>query len=84
MTRSRFLALAVGLAGLAALGVLYVFNSAAVTAALASVLGALALFAPFTGFVSGIFSLSAPVYYLSVIVLFLFLTVQSLERRRYN
>ena len=83
MTRSRFLALAVGLAGLAALGVLYVFNSAAVTAALASVLGALALFAPFTGFVSGIFSLSAPVYYLSVIVLFLFLTVRILDKKRW-
>lgn len=84
MTRSRFLALAVALAGLAVLGVLYLVNSAAVTAALTAVLGALALFDPFTGFINGIFDLSALVYYVSVIALFLFLTVQSLERRRYN
>ena len=84
MTRSRFLALTVALAGLAALGVLYVANAAAVTAALTAVLGALALFDPFTGFLNGIFSLPALIYYLSVIALFLFLTVQSLERRRYN
>ena len=84
MIRSRFLAVAVALAGLAVLGVLYLVSSAAVTAALSTVLGALALFEPFTGFLNGIFSVSAVVYYLSVIVLFLFLTVQSLERRRYN
>ena len=84
MTRSRFLAVAVALAGLAVLGVLYLVSSAAVTAALSTVLGALALFEPFTGFLHGIFSVFAGGYYLSVIVLFLVLTVQSLERRRYN
>ena len=49
-----------------------------------SVLGALALFQPFTDFVGGMFSVSAIVYYLSVIALFLFLTGQSLERRRWH
>ena len=49
-----------------------------------SVLDALALFAPFRDFVGGMFSLSSILYYLSVVGLFLFLTGQALERRRWN
>lgn len=47
-------------------------------------LGALALFQPFTDFVGGMFSVTGIVYYLSVAGLFLFLTGQALERRRWN
>ena len=49
-----------------------------------AVLDALALFAPFDDFVGGMFSLSSILYYLSVVRLFLFLTGQALERRRWN
>ncbi|MBD4338944.1 ABC transporter, partial [Xanthomonas citri pv. citri] len=49
-----------------------------------SVLGALALFQPFTDFLGGMFSVTGIVYYLSVAGLFLFLTGQALERRRWN
>ena len=35
-------------------------------------------------FVNGVFDLKAVVFYGSVIVFFLFLSVQSLEKRRYN
>ena len=45
---------------------------------------ALSLFERFTVFVNGVFDLTGLVYYLSVIVFFLFLSVQSLEKRRYN
>lgn len=48
------------------------------------VLDALALFDPFTDFVGGMFSVSGIVYYLSVAGLFLFLTDQALERRRWH
>lgn len=44
----------------------------------------LSLFERFYVFVNGVFDLTAIVYYLTVIVFFLFLTVQSLEKRRYN
>lgn len=47
-------------------------------------LDALALFDPFIEFVSGMFTFSGVIYYLSVIALFLFLTGQALERRRWN
>ena len=49
-----------------------------------AVLSALALFDPLTTVVSGMFSLSGVLYYLSVTGLFLFLTGQALERRRWN
>ena len=44
----------------------------------------LSLFERFNAFVSGVFDLTALIYYGSVILFFLFLTVQSLEKRRYN
>ena len=44
----------------------------------------LSLFERFNAFVSGVFDLTALVYYGSVILFFLFLTVQSLEKWRYN
>lgn len=44
----------------------------------------LSLFDRFSAFVNGVFDLTALVFYASVIALGLFLTAQSLEKRRYN
>ena len=44
----------------------------------------LSLFERFEVFVNGVFDMTGIFYYLSVIVFFLFLSVQSLEKRRYN
>ena len=44
----------------------------------------LSLFERFYTFVNGAFAMTAIVSFLSVIVFFLFLSVQSLEKRRYN
>lgn len=68
----------------AAILVLFWLRSAALTSAFSSLLGALCLFSPFEKFVSGLFSLSAVVHYLSVTALFLFFTCQTLEKRRWN
>lgn len=51
---------------------------------LPSIMTKLSLFDRFEGFVNGVFDLTSVVYYASVIVFFLFLSVQSLEKRRYN
>ena len=51
---------------------------------LPDIMRALSLFDRFSAFVSGVFDLTAIVYYLSVAAFFLFLSVQSLEKRRYN
>lgn len=84
--RSRALTLGAGvfLVGFVLLTILFNTKSAALTSAFTSVLGALALFEPFLEFVNGLFSVTALVYYLGVIVLFLFLTGQALEKRRWN
>ena len=51
---------------------------------LPSIMTKLSLFDRFTGFVNGVFDMTSIVYYASVIVFFLFLSIQSLEKRRYN
>ena len=51
---------------------------------LPTVMNQLSLFERFSMFYNGVFDLTAIVYYISVIVFFLFLCVQSLEKRRYN
>ena len=44
----------------------------------------LSLFERFTAFVNGVFDMTAIVYYCTVIAFFLFFSVQSMEKRRYN
>lgn len=51
---------------------------------LPAVMTKLSLFERFYTFVSGAFDLTAVVYFVTVAVFFLFLTVQSMEKRRYN
>lgn len=83
-SRSWGLGLGVFTVCCAAILVLFWLRSAALTSAFSSLLGALCLFSPFEKFVSGLFSLSAVVYYLGVTALFLFFTCQTLEKRRWN
>lgn len=51
---------------------------------LPSIMTNLSLFERFYTFVNGVFDMTGIVYYLSVIAFFLFLSVQCLEKRRYN
>ncbi len=69
---------------IAAVGVGYLIAPSAFEGLLPSVMKQLSLFERFSGFVNGVFDLTAVIYDLSVIVFFLFLSVQSLEKRRYN
>ena len=70
--------------GAVVLFILFQLRPAWLLTAFNAVLSALALFDPFQNIVGGMFSIPAIVYYLSVIGLFLFLTGQALERRRWN
>lgn len=69
---------------IAAVGGGYLLAPSAFEGLLPSVMKQLSLFERFSGFVNGVFDLTAVIYDLSVIVFFLFLSVQSLEKRRYN
>lgn len=73
-----FAALCLGLTGL------FLLRSAWLTEAFSAVLSALCLFTPFEDFVNNSFSIPAVVYYLTVTAVFLFLTAQDIEKRRWN
>ena len=84
VTQNENLAYTVCLILLAGMVVLYFTNSASLEGLLPNIMTQLSLFERFSAFVNGIFDMTAIVYYFSVIVFFLFLSVQSLEKRRYN
>lgn len=84
LTRSENLAIAVGLPLMAFVVAAYFFNSSWFEGLLPDVMAALSLFERLNVFVNGVFDLTAIVFYLSVAAFFLFLSVQSLEKRRYN
>ena len=84
LTRNENLAYGVTFVLIAALSVAYFVNSSAFEGLLPDIMTKLSLFRQFSSFVNGAFDLTAIVYYVSVMGFFLFLTVQSLEKRRYN
>ena len=69
---------------MAVIFVSYMLNSSIFEGLLPSIMEKLSLFDRFSSFVNGVFDMTSVVYYLTVIVFFLFLSVQSLEKRRYN
>ena len=84
LTRNEDLAYGVTFGLIAVLAIAYFFNSTAFEGLLPDIMTKLSLFRQFSNFVNGAFDLTAIVYYLSVMGFFLFLSVQSLEKRRYN
>ena len=63
---------------------LFLVKSAWLTEAFSAVLSALCLFTPFEDFVNNSFSIPTLLYYLTVTAVFLFLTAQGIEKRRWN
>lgn len=67
-----------------AMGVIYYIKSSLFEGLVPSIMEQISLFERFFTFVNGVFDVTGIVFYLTVIVFFLFLSVQSLEKRRYN
>lgn len=84
LTRNEQLASGISLILLTVITATYFLNPTAFEGLLPNIMRQLSLFDRFNTFVSGVFDLTAIFYYVSVIVFFLFLSVQSLEKRRYN
>ena len=78
------LAAGVGAVLLIAVAAIYFAKKSVFEGLLPNIMKTLSLFERFYTFVNGVFDMTAIVFYLSVIVFFLFLCVQSLEKRRYN
>lgn len=84
LTRNEGLAYGVALALVLALAAAFLVDSSMFEGLLPAVMEQLSLFERFNTFVNGVFDVTATVYYLSVIGFFLLLSVQSMEKRRYN
>jgi len=84
LTKNDNVALGVVVVGLAALSLTYFLDMSVFEGLVPLIMKQLSLFERFTAFVNGVFDLTAIVYYFAVIAFCLFLTVQSLEKRRYN
>lgn len=84
LTRSNAIGFGVGGGLLAAVLAAYFINDAWFENLLPNIMKELSLFERFYTFVDGVFDVTGLVFYGSVIALGLFLTVQSLEKRRYN
>lgn len=84
LTRNETVGYSIGLALMAIVTAVFLWDDSKFEGLLPDIMKKLSLFDRLETFVSGVFDLTALVYFLSVIVFFLFLTVQSLEKRRYN
>ena len=84
LTRNEGLAYGVALALVLTLAAAFLVDSSMFEGLLPAVMEQLSLFERFNTFVNGVFDVTAIVYYLSVIGFFLLLSVQSMEKRRYN
>lgn len=84
MTRNTLAALVLAGVGNGALLGLYTYDSTLFEGLFPAIIEKLSLFDRFYVFVDGTFDLTAVVYFLSVIGLFLFFSVQSMEKRRWS
>ena len=64
--------------------IFFIANKTVYEGLVPSIMENISLYSRFYNFVNGVFDITSVVYYISVIGLFLFLTVQSLDKRRYN
>lgn len=84
LTRNENLGYGVGLTLMAAVVAVFWSDSSKLEGLVPEIMKQLSLFDRFETFVNGVFDMTAIVYFVSVIIFFLFLSVQSLEKRRYN
>lgn len=84
LTGNENLAYAVGIFLLFVTCVCFYADTALFEGLIPKVMKNLSLFERFYTFVNGVFDVTGIIYYITVIVFFLFLTVQSLEKRRYH
>ncbi len=84
LTRNYVITSIVGCVTVIPLAVAYIINSEAFASLFPKTLEYLALFDRFYSFLGGIFDVGAIVYYISFAIFFIFLTVQSFDKRRWS
>lgn len=84
LTQNDSFAYMTGFVLIAGVVVIYFADATKLEGLLPGIMAKLSLFERFYVFVNGIFDMTSIVYYITFAVFFLFLSVQSLEKRRYN
>ena len=84
VVKNTFLAVLIGIIGEAVLTGIYFLKSTLLEGAVQKILSVFDLSSHFDDFTNGILDVSNVVYYLTVIGLFLFFTVQSIQKRRWS
>ncbi|MCE5196822.1 MAG: ABC transporter permease [Negativicutes bacterium] len=84
LTKSSLSAVLLAILGEGALLLMKQFSAASMENLLPTVFGNLSLFQRFYVFPNGLFDLTALVYFLMVVLVFVFFTVQSMEKRRWS
>lgn len=84
ITKSKITAFSVGIIGEVAITILFFVKKSVFESAFQKVLLQCSLFQRLMNFINGMFDLTTIVYYISIIFLFLFFTVQVMEKRRWN
>ncbi|NLJ89683.1 MAG: ABC transporter permease [Clostridiales bacterium] len=84
LTKNNLLAYGVSFVLIVGTLATFLIDEAKFEGLLPNIMKKLSLFDRLDIFVNGVFDMTAVVFYLSAIVFFLFLSVQSLEKRRYN
>ncbi len=84
LSKNPIVAAGIGIVGISALFGYYAFEPAVFEGLFGEIMTQLSVFDRFYGFINGVFDVKAIVYYASMIAVFLFLTVQSMEKRRWS
>lgn len=84
LTKNSLVSALMGVVMIGGLYLWYQADSLAFSGLFAKIMEALSVFDRFETFVEGVFDLNCVVYYLSITGVCLFLTVQSMEKRRWN
>lgn len=84
MSKNVLYALVIGVFLIAAVLAVYLFRDSLFEAAFPTLLRKISFYSRFENFAAGFFDIGSIVYYISAAFLFIFLSVQSLEKRRYN
>ncbi len=84
MIKDSFISFMIGFAAEIVLILFYVFSNESFEGLFPNVMGNLSLFERFYTFADGVFDITGIIYFVSVIVLFLFLSIQSMEKRRWS
>lgn len=84
LTKNSIIAFLTAIVGVGGLQLWHQIDSSAFTGLFGDMMDAISVFDRFNTFVDGVFDMTAIVYDLSIIAVFLFLTVQVMEKRRWS